>query len=137
MPIVRKPASAATLTSSGGVVSRTVGWAREIGLGLTREIVPQRSAVGAADAACFRGTLEPEGHRHLAVHVLREGEVALRIGHSPRTAMECTEAEVAVGDERAHAPRLGEGHGLAVIALATFGIEAIGMGRDVAEQVES
>src|SRR5687767_12102945 len=31
MPIDRKPAAAATVTSSGGVVSSTVRWAREVG----------------------------------------------------------------------------------------------------------
>jgi hypothetical protein len=31
MPIVRKPAAAATVTSSAGVVSSTVRWARDIG----------------------------------------------------------------------------------------------------------
>ena len=45
------------------------------------------------------------------------------------------EAEVAVGDERAHAARLGEGQRLAVVGLAALRIEPIGMGRDVAEQV--
>src|SRR5262245_24085978 len=130
MPMVRKPASAATLTSSGGVVSRTVRCAREIGLGLTREIVPRPSASGAPVSACPRSTLDPERHRHLAVHVRRESEVVL-------SATECAEAEMAVGDERTHAARLGEGQGPAVVVLAAFGIEAVGMRRDVAEYVKS
>ena len=43
---------------------------------------------------------------------------------------------MAVGDERTHAAGLGQGERLAVVGLAALGIEAVGMGRDVAEQVE-
>ncbi len=50
--------------------------------------------------------------------------------------VELAEAEVAVGDERAHAARLGERQRLAVVGLAALGIEPVGMGRDVAEQVQ-
>ena len=50
--------------------------------------------------------------------------------------IELAEAEVAVGDERAHAARLGEGQRLAVVGLAALGVEPVGMGRDVAEQVQ-
>ena len=52
-----------------------------------------------------------------------------------RSPIELAEAEVAVGDERAHAARLGEGQRLAVVSLAALGVEPVGMGRDVAEQV--
>jgi D-arabinose 1-dehydrogenase-like Zn-dependent alcohol dehydrogenase len=41
-----------------------------------------------------------------------------------------------VGDERAHAARLGEGQRLAVVGLGGLGVEPVGMGRDVAEQVQ-
>ena len=41
-----------------------------------------------------------------------------------------------MGDERAHAARLGEGQRLAVVGLAALGIEPVGVGRDVPEQVE-
>ena len=54
-----------------------------------------------------------------------------------RAPVELAEAEVAVGDERAHAQRLGEGQGLAIVGLGALGVEAVGMGRDVAEQVQS
>ena len=43
---------------------------------------------------------------------------------------------MAVGDERAHAARLGESQRLAVVGLAALGVESVGMGRDVAEQVQ-
>jgi hypothetical protein len=41
-----------------------------------------------------------------------------------------------VGDEGAHAARLGQGQCLAVVGLAALGIEPVGVGRDVAEQVQ-
>ena len=53
-----------------------------------------------------------------------------------RAPVELAEAEVAVGDEGAHAARLGERQRLAVVGLAALGIEPVGMGRDVAEQVQ-
>ena len=53
-----------------------------------------------------------------------------------RAPGELAEAEVAVGDEGAHAARLGERQRLAVVGLTALGIEPVGMGRDVAEQVQ-
>jgi len=50
--------------------------------------------------------------------------------------VELAEAEMAVGDERAHAPRLGQRQCLAVMGLAALGVEPVGMGGDIAEQVE-
>ena len=50
---------------------------------------------------------------------------------------ELGEAEVTVGDEGAHAAGLGERQRLAVMGLAALDIEPVGMGRDVAEQVQS
>ena len=54
-----------------------------------------------------------------------------------RAPVELAEAEVAVGDEGAHATRLGERQRLAVVGLAALGIEPVGMGRDIAEQAQS
>ena len=51
-------------------------------------------------------------------------------------AVELAEPEVAVGDERAHAARLGKRQRLAVVGLAALGVEPVGMGRDVAEQMQ-
>ena len=56
---------------------------------------------------------------------------------SARAPVELAEAEVAVGDERAHAARLGKRQRLTVVDLAVLGIEQVGVGRDVAEQVLS
>src|SRR5262249_42457188 len=53
-----------------------------------------------------------------------------------RACEQLPEAEVAVGDERAHATRLGEGQRLAVVGLAALGIEPVGMVRDVTDQAE-
>ena len=61
----------------------------------------------------------------------------LRLLPSAGAPVELAEAEVAVGDERAHAARLGEGQRLAVVGLAALGVEPVGMGLDVAEQVQS
>ena len=75
-------------------------------------------------------------HAHLAVHRRRRGEMLLRLLALARAPVELAEAEVAVGDEGAHAARLGERQRLAVMGLAALGIEPVGMGRDVAEQVQ-
>src|SRR6266849_3309321 len=56
--------------------------------------------------------LQPEPHVHLAVHRGRDGEVLLCFLPLARAPGELTEAEVAVGDERAHAQLVGEGEGL-------------------------
>ena len=60
----------------------------------------------------------------------------LRLSPLARASVEPAEAEVTVGHEGAHAARFGEGQRLAVVGLAALGIETVGMGRDVAEQVQ-
>src|SRR5262250_3001149 len=80
--------------------------------------------------------LQPVRHVHLAVHRCRGGEVLLCFVALARASIELAQAEVAVGDEGAHAARLGEGQRLAVVGLAALGIEPVGVGRDVTEQVE-
>jgi hypothetical protein len=51
--------------------------------------------------------------------------------------IELAEAEVAEGDERAHAAGLGERHRLAVLGLAPLSIESVCLDRDIAERAES
>ena len=80
--------------------------------------------------------LQIEMHIHLAVHRRRCGEVLLRLLALACAPVERAEAEMAVGDERAHATRLGEGQRLAVVGLAALRIEPVGVGRDVTEQEE-
>src|SRR5262245_49087171 len=134
MPMVRKPASAATLTSSGGVVSRTVRWAREIGRAeLTRKIVPRRSAVGAVVRSRADRLLQPEGHAHLVIHRRSRRDVSPRVGRPFRPETESAQAEIAVRDQRTHAARLGERKSRAIVRFAAFGIKALPDAGQVAE----
>jgi len=80
--------------------------------------------------------LQPESHVHPAVHRGRRAEMLLRLLSVACAPVELGEAEVTVGDEGTHAPRLGEGQRLVIVGLAALGIEPVGMGRDVAEQVQ-
>ncbi len=48
---------------------------------------------------------------------------------------ELAEAEVAVGDEGAHAAGLGERERVTVVGLSSLGIEPLRMGRKITEQV--
>jgi hypothetical protein len=54
----------------------------------------------------------------------------------PNAAVELAQAEVAVGDEGAHAVQLGDCQSLPIVSSAAFGIEPVGMARDVAAQVQ-
>ena len=56
--------------------------------------------------------LQPKIHIHIAVHRGGHCEVLLRLQSLTGAAGELAEPEVAVGDEGAHAARLGEGQGL-------------------------
>jgi hypothetical protein len=69
------------------------------------------------------------------IHLRRRGEVLLRLLALARAPVELAEAEVAVGDERAHAQSVGERPCSAIVSFAALGIEPIGVGRDVSEQV--
>src|ERR1700730_4153098 len=79
--------------------------------------------------------LQPVRHPHLAVQRRRGREMLSGLLALARAPIESAEAEVGVGDERAHAARRGEGQRLAVVGLTALGIEPVGMGRDVAEEV--
>src|SRR5215831_5916418 len=95
------------------------------------------SQLGSARRVYLRlRLLQPVRHPHLTVHRRRGGEVLARLLALARARAQLPEAEVAVGDERAHAARLGEGQRLMVVGLAALGIEPVGVGRDVTEQVE-
>ena len=71
--------------------------------------------------------------RYIVAAVVRCSWACSRLPVAPR---ELAEAEMAVGDERAHAARLGQRQRFAVVGLGALGIEPVGMGRDVAEQVQ-
>src|SRR5215831_442110 len=53
--------------------------------------------------------LQPREHIHLLIHPRRGGEVLARLLALARARAQLPEAEVAVGDERTHAARLGNG----------------------------
>src|SRR5207244_9619038 len=74
--------------------------------------------------------LPPVRHAHLAVHRRRRGEMLPRLITLARAPEQLAEAEVAVGDEGAHAARLGEHQRFLIVGLASLGIEPVGMGRD-------
>ena len=50
--------------------------------------------------------------------------------------VEFAEAKMAVGDEGPHSAWLGERQRVAIMGLSALGIESLGMGRDLAEQVQ-
>src|SRR2546428_130320 len=81
--------------------------------------------------------LQPGPHVHRAVH--RRGGRAVFAGVLPLACapVELAEAEVAVGDERAHAELVGEGHGLPVGGFGLLGIRGIAMRGDLAQSPES
>ena len=79
--------------------------------------------------------LLPVRHAHVAVHSRRGDEVLLRLLPFASASGELAEAEVAAGDEGPHAARFGERQSLAVVGLAALGIEPVGVGCDVAEQM--
>ena len=92
-----------------------------------------RDPPGSASGAIREPEPRMSISRYIVVAVVR---CSLRLLALARAPVELAEAEVAVGDERAHAARLGERQRLAVVGLAALGIEPVGMGRDVAEQVQ-
>src|SRR5262249_37422429 len=72
-----------------------------------------------------------ERHVHLAVHRRRGGGGVARLLALARARAQLPEAEVTVGDEGAHAARLGGGQRLAVVGLAALRIGPGGGGRGV------
>src|SRR5215510_5140145 len=79
---------------------------------------------------------QPEGHVHGAIQVDGRGQRGASWLWPAALGIKRTQAEMAVSDEGAHAPWLGERQRLTVLGLAALGVEAVGMGHDVAEQVQ-
>src|SRR5690242_17814461 len=69
--------------------------------------------------------LQPEPHVHLAVHRRRGGQVLPRLLALARAPVELTEAEVAVGDERAHAKFGREGKGPTIRGFCVLRVRGI------------
>src|SRR5213593_4393937 len=78
--------------------------------------------------------LQPEPHVHLAVHRRRSGDVLLRLLALARAPVELAEAEVAVGDERAHGELVGQIQSVAVVLLTSLGPGATP--RDLTQKAE-
>ena len=80
--------------------------------------------------------IEPGAHFQIAVHRRRCGEILASMLCLADAAVELAQAEVALGDERAHAVQLGECQRLSVVGRRAVGIEPVGVARDVAEQAQ-
>src|SRR5262245_4561205 len=61
---------------------------------------------------------QPEGHVHGAVQMHSHVQVRMRKLHPSSLAIQGAEAPVAMGLKRAHAERLGQGEGLAVVGCS-------------------
>src|SRR5262249_47748179 len=70
--------------------------------------------------------LAPEAHVHLAIHRRRGGQTLPSLLWLAGAAIELAQAQMAVGDKRAHAVRLGERQRLLVVSYAAFSIELVG-----------
>jgi hypothetical protein len=80
---------------------------------------------------------EPEPHVHLAVHRGRRGQVVPDLCFLARAPVELAEAEVAVGDEGAHAKFASQGEGLRIVAFGHLGAgETTRIGSDLSEEAE-
>src|SRR5215467_5694948 len=77
--------------------------------------------------------LQPVRHVHFAIHRCRGGEVLLGLLALAGASVELAEAEVAVGDERAHAELVGERQRLSVVPGCVF---AASGRRDVSDEAE-
>src|SRR5215468_1219992 len=80
--------------------------------------------------------LQPKAHVHLAEHRRSGSEVLLRLLVHTRAPVELAEAQVAVGEEWPHAEFVGERHGLTIVTFGLLRVRRIGMGRNLATEVE-
>src|SRR5439155_22048213 len=80
--------------------------------------------------------LQPEPHIHLAIHRPRGVEVLTSRAATADTPIESAETEVTMGDEWTHAVSFGERQRLAVVSFGPLGVESVGTGRDIAQQVQ-
>src|SRR5262249_49845216 len=99
---------------------------------------PTGSAPASSACVSWAGSLrlrlyQPASHAHLAVHRGRGRQMFLGLRSVASAAVHLAEAEVAVGDEGAHAELGGECQGLAVVA---FGVPGAACRRDVTGEAE-
>src|SRR5215467_285589 len=84
---------------------------------------------------CRFRLLQVEGHVHLAVHRHGLGEMLTRLLPLAGSKIESTEAEMTVGDQRAHTAVRRNHERLAIVVLTLSTIGSFGMSRDVSKQV--
>src|SRR5262249_45521519 len=95
---------------------------------------PMIRGVGSADppVSSLR-LLQPEVHAHLPIHYGRRRQMLPRPFQVARPACQRSKAEVAVGDDRAHAQLVGECQRFAVVG---FGVFLSGRQRDITAEAE-
>ena len=71
--------------------------------------------------SCRRCSCQPEVHAHRAVNRRSGGQVLVGLRSVARSLVELAEAEVAVGDEGAHAELGGERQGLPIVFVSEIG----------------
>src|SRR5262249_39981008 len=92
-------------------------------INLSRKNISPPSSLSRRLPHCRLRLLKPVRHAHLAVHRRRGGEMLVRLLTLARAPVELAEAEVAVGDEGAHAEVAGERQRLAVVPLSRLSVE--------------
>src|SRR5215470_15580404 len=80
--------------------------------------------------------LQVEPHIHLAEHRRRGSEVLASLVLLACTSMELAETQLTVGEEWPHAEFVGERHGLTIVTFGLLRVRRIGMGRNLATEVE-
>ena len=80
------------------------------------------------------GLGQPEGHVHGAVQLDGSGQLGAGLLPLARLGVQRAEAEVAVGQERAHAQLLGQGYGLLVGGCGRLDLRGSALRGDLAEE---
>ena len=94
-------------------------------------IVHYRSST-CASAASACG--QPERHLHGAIHLDGSGQLSAGLLPLAGLGIQRAQAEVAVGQERAHAEFLGQGEGLPVVMCGRLDLRGGLMGGDLPEE---
>src|SRR5215813_11341715 len=133
--MTRKISLSAARCSSASVSWRRSSWSSNSDAFVTALALEERRfGSGFIPAPSFAlCPLQPVRHPHLAVQRRHGGELLLRLLAFAGALVEFAEAEVAVGDEGAHAASFGKGQRLAIVSVAPLGIETVAMGRNIAE----
>jgi hypothetical protein len=79
---------------------------------------------------------KPECHLHGAVEFAGSGQLGVRLLPPSRLGVQDAEAEVAVGDQRAHAEFVGQGEGLAIAGIGLFDLRGLTMRGNITEEAQ-